>query len=81
MKISRWILAGMRNVSDQNIQTFQAHILRSETFFRISFRFCDNTKKNIIQPDSPDMTIPRMRFACRITKTDDGTDSGRETLV
>jgi hypothetical protein len=73
MIISRWILLGIRKVSDkpctENQSTYR--IFLSIFFFRTSCCLCG---KNVVQPDSPQMTIycctEKMRFAppSRISK-------------
>ena len=43
--ISRSVLLRMKNVSDKFVEKLEAHILRSVTFFRKSFRLWDNVEK------------------------------------
>jgi len=49
------------------VEKIETHILCSITFFfdnLIVYEMC----KNIVEPGMPQMTIWRMRFACRIPK-------------
>jgi len=50
------------------VEQIKTHILCSVTFFRKSCHVWDNVEKNVVEPDSPKMTIWRMRIACWITK-------------
>ena len=71
--ISRWILLGMRNVSDNICRENQkTYIMFSNFFLRKSCRFWDNVEKygRDIQAKH-DNTIQRMRFVCWITKATD----------
>jgi hypothetical protein len=58
----------MRNVSDK--KKIKTHILGSTTFLENRAVY-EIMWKNIVQPDRPQMTIWRMRIACRITKATD----------
>jgi hypothetical protein len=70
--ISRWVLLRMRNVSDKRSRENQnTHILCSITSPlppTESHAVNEIMWKNILDPGRPQMTIWRMRFACRITK-------------
>ena len=70
MVICRWIILGIRNVSEKKIvRKIGKHTSCSITdfFFRKSC-VCKIMWKNMVQPDRPRMTTWRMRFACWITK-------------
>jgi len=63
--VSRKILLRMRNVSDKSCTESQ------NTRFTISNFLLENLSKNSVQPDGPQATIRRTRFACWITRTTD----------
>ena len=57
----------------------KTHILCSVAFFSFENRAVyEIVWKNIVQPDRPQMTIWRMRIACRITKA---TNTHREYVI
>jgi len=56
MKISRWILLRMGNVSDKRSRENKTHILYSTNVFRKSYLLRDNAK-NTVQADMPHMKI------------------------
>ena len=58
----RVILLGMRNDS-KVVQAFQTHILFSENFLNENRDVCEAMRKNVIQPDRPQMTIQHAAFA------------------
>jgi hypothetical protein len=69
--ISRSVILKMRNISHKNCRENQnTHFVLSNFFPKI-LPFGDNVGKNVVQPDRPQLTIWRMGFACRITKTAD----------
>ena len=78
--ISHWLLFRIRNVSDKLLKIIKTHILYSITFFPPSeFRAIYKIMwKNIVQPDSPQTTIWRIRFACQTTKA---TDTHSESVM
>jgi hypothetical protein len=73
MIISRWILLGMRDVSNKSCRENQnTHFMLNNFFFRKSCRLWDNVEKY--------GTIWRMRFACWIIKAT-GTHSEYVILI
>jgi hypothetical protein len=49
------------------LEKSKTHVLCSVTFSRKSYRWGDNVEK-YEEPLRPQMTMRRMRFACRVTK-------------
>ena len=49
------------------VEEIKTHILSSTTFF-LNHTVYETRCKNIVQPEGPQMTIWRMRIACRIAK-------------
>jgi len=69
----------MRNVSDKLVETIKTHTLCSIMFFFFENRaLYEKMWKNIVEPDRPQMTIWRMSFVRRITKS---TNTHSEYLV
>ena len=67
MVIPRWIRLTMRNVSGKSCrQNRKTHFMSNKVFPKIGPFMA--TWRNMVQPERPQMTILRMRFACRITK-------------
>jgi len=65
---SRWILLRMRNVSDKNYRENQnTHFVFSNFFFENRAVY-EIMWKKVLEQDRPQMTIWRMRIACRVTK-------------
>jgi hypothetical protein len=61
----------MRNVSDKICRENQKHTFCVEIFFYENLSVYKITKKNIVQPDTPQMKIWRMRIASWISKATD----------
>ena len=61
----------MIKVSDESCREKQNIHFVFNNFFLENHAVYDIMWKNIVQPDRPQMTIGRMRFACRIHKTTD----------
>jgi hypothetical protein len=79
MIVSRWIVLRMRNVSDKVVEKIKIRILCSITFFRKSYRLCDNVEKYCrARKDTDGNIIRRMRFAWWITKA---TDTHSECVI
>ena len=57
----------MRYVSNVSVEKITAHILCSLTFLK-NRAFCDSMWKNIVQRDTPKMTIRRIQIARWIPK-------------
>jgi hypothetical protein len=70
MIISRLILLGMRNVSDEVEEKIKTHILCSMKFFRKLYHLSNNVEKYGTARQATDI-FRRMRFARRITKATD----------
>jgi len=66
--ISRSVLLRMRNVSDKVVEKIQTHILCSVTFFKKNRVVYEIMWKYIVQADTAQMTIWRMRTVCWIRK-------------
>jgi hypothetical protein len=81
MIISRWILLGMRNVSDriciENQNTFYVSIIVSEKKRGIY----EITWKNMVQSDRPQMTIWRKLIGYWITKAQTHTHTHSEYII
>jgi hypothetical protein len=65
--VSRWILLIMRNILDKICRENQNRHLWSITFFR-KLAIYETMWKNMVEPERPQTTIRRMRFACWITE-------------
>jgi hypothetical protein len=62
----------MRSVLDENVEKIKTHVVCSITVFCFESRAVSEIMwKNIGDPGRLQMTIWRMRFACRITKVTD----------
>jgi len=69
----------MRNVSEKNCaEETKTRILYSITFISEHRALYDIMWKNMVQPDRPQTTIWRMRFACWIAKA---TDTHSEYVI
>jgi len=68
--ISRSFLLRMRTASDKRCRENKKHIfiLFSNVFFSENRTVYEKTWKNIVDRGRPQMTIWRMRIACRILK-------------
>jgi len=65
--VSRWMLLRMRNVSDKRCRENQnTHIVLINFFSKI-IPFVRYFGKNMVEPQRPQITIWRMRFACWIS--------------
>ena len=60
------------------VEKIKTHILCSITFFSENCAVYEIMKKDIVEPDRPQMTIWRMRIACWITKA---TDTHSEYVI
>ena len=70
MIISRWILLGMRNVSDKSCRENQnTHFMFSNSFFSKILPFVLHMWKNTVVSDRPQMTIWLLCIACWIPKS------------
>jgi len=62
----------MKNISDKSCrETQNTHFMFSKLFSPENHAICEIMWKNIVEPDSPQTTIWRMRIVCRITKDTD----------
>jgi hypothetical protein len=62
MIVSRWILLRLRNVSDKRCrEMFHNFFPENRAVYEVPW-------KNMAEPDRPQMTVRRMRVACRMTK-------------
>jgi len=50
------------------VEKIKTHILCSITFFPQNCAIYEIMWENVVEPDRPQMTIWRVRFACRATK-------------
>ena len=64
--ISRSDLRKMRNISDSSCREYQN--TRFSSFFFKNRAVYEIIRKNMLEPDRPQMTMWRMRIACWITK-------------
>ena len=78
--ISRSVLLTMRNVSGKSYRGNQNtyFMFNNVFFFEILSLYEIMQKKNIVGPNRPQMTIPRMPIACWIPKA---TDSSTHTYT
>ena len=67
MVICRWILLGMRNISDKFAEKIKTPILCSVNIVQNSLRFWGNVEEyGRVRQAKDDNIIRRMRFACQI---------------
>jgi len=78
MIISCRILLTMRNVSDRSCRENQNTYVKFIKIFPHIVPLKEIMRKNIGEPDRPQMTIRCLRFACWITKI---TDSHSEYVI
>jgi hypothetical protein len=80
MTISRSILFRIRNVSDESCRENQNTSFIFNNLFSENRAVFEIMWKNMLEPDRPQTTMRRMRFACCVTKSVD-THSEYETLI
>ena len=69
LTIFRWILLRIKNISDKVVQKINTLIFILNTFFSENRVVYEILRKNIVQPDRPQTTIWRMRYARWIPKS------------
>jgi len=57
----------MTDFSNEVVEKIKTHILYSIIIFAENLAVYETMWKNMVKPDRPQMTIRRIRFACRIT--------------
>jgi len=67
MITSRSVFLKMRDISDKFVEKNKTNILWSKTLF-FNGAFYEIMRKNIVQPDRPQLTTWRMRIPCWMTK-------------
>ena len=69
MIISHSVLLRMRNVLDEFVEKIKTHVLCTIIYmYFLNHAIYEIMWKNIVEPDSPQMTIRCMHIACWITK-------------
>ena len=69
MTVPRRVILRMRNVSDESCREYQNTLfVCNNLFFTENHAIYEVIWKNMVEPDGPQMTIWRVRFACWITK-------------
>jgi hypothetical protein len=76
MIIPHSVLLTIKNVSDNGVDKIKTHIFYSKTFLNRSVY--EMTCKNIVDPESLQMTIWRRRIACPVPKA---TDTHSEYVI
>jgi len=61
----------MKNALEKVVEKIKTHVLPSITFFPEDRALCEITWKNIVEPDSPQITIWCMDITCCVPKATD----------